>query len=231
MDNSKRWDLIALERLMYRKAKQDISYENILKPSIISKLKHTDCSKIIDIGCGTGELTYEVSKFSKGITAIDTSKNSIALANKYNFNTNIEYINQNIVDFKVLNFFTSGYSNMALMNMTDIKTCLLNTYAILKNNSTFVFTITHPAFWPLYWNYYNKNNFDYLKQSKILKEFKTQNKVFTNLKTNHYHRPISNYINTAISAGFVVKDCQELPDLDNNYWYPRFLLIELFKPS
>jgi 2-polyprenyl-3-methyl-5-hydroxy-6-metoxy-1,4-benzoquinol methylase len=228
---SHEWDLIAEERLKDRQEKKDKSYETILKPSIISKIKNNDLNYVLDVGCGSGELTKEISLFSKRIKAIDISPKSIELALKYNNSKNIEYLLSDVENFESKEEFTLAYSNMALMDIQEIKVVLQNVFHSLKNNSKFIFTITHPAFWPIYWNYQNENNFNYLENKAIIKEFKTQNKTFNGLKTRHFHRPISTYLTTAIQVGFQIKDCIELADVEKKYWYPRFLLIELEKSN
>jgi len=226
---SNEWDLIASERLKDRRNNGDTSYQEILKPSILSKLKTIDCSNLLDIGCGTGELTFEVANIAKNITALDLSPKSIKLAQQYYSSHKIEFINQDIESFTRVNSYSGAYSNMAMMNMIDIKSCLSNTYSSLVDDASFIFTITHPAFWPLYWKYCEEEGFNYLEKTSIRRDFKTRNKTFKNLKTQHFHRPISEYINSAIDIGFEIKECQELSDSDNTFWFPRFILFELKK--
>lgn len=226
---SNEWDLIALDRLKDRRNNGDTSYQEILKPRLLSKLKTIDCSKLLDIGCGTGELTFEVANLAKNITALDLSPISIKLAQQYYSSPNIEFLNQDIESFTRVNSYSGAYSNMAMMDMIDIKSCLTNTYSSLVDGASFIFTITHPAFWPLYWKYCEEEGFNYLEKTSIIRDFKTRNKTFTNLKTHHFHRPISEYINSAIDIGFEIKECQELSDLDNTFWFPRFILFELKK--
>lgn len=47
---------------------------------------------VLDIGCGKGELTYDLAKKAKNVTGIDFSEKSIEFAKKRFFLENIEYI-------------------------------------------------------------------------------------------------------------------------------------------
>ncbi len=49
-------------------------------------------SKVLDIGCGKGILTYDIAKKSKFVLGIDINKNSIDIAKKNFHRDNIKYI-------------------------------------------------------------------------------------------------------------------------------------------
>jgi 2-polyprenyl-3-methyl-5-hydroxy-6-metoxy-1,4-benzoquinol methylase len=50
------------------------------------------CNCILDVGCGTGELTKKLTFFSKEIIGIDVSENMINEAKKRNYDEKINYI-------------------------------------------------------------------------------------------------------------------------------------------
>ena len=60
--------------------------------------------KILDIGCGGGILSEELSKMGAKVTGIDSSKKSISIAKKHakEKNLDIEYINGSILDISNL---------------------------------------------------------------------------------------------------------------------------------
>ena len=118
---------------------------------------------------------------------------------------------------------------MVLMNMPKIDNALHSIYNSLKFDARLIFTVSHPAFWPIYWDYYSKNNFNYSKQTELVNEFKTKQKRYTGFYTRHFHRPIESYIRSSISAGFKLIDFKELSDDDSTIWYPRFILFEFEK--
>lgn len=73
-------------------------------------------SKIGDFGCGPGLYSSRFAKQNINITGIDFSKNSIAYANQYakENNLEIEYINQNYLEYSEKNKY-----DLAIMIMCD----------------------------------------------------------------------------------------------------------------
>jgi 2-polyprenyl-3-methyl-5-hydroxy-6-metoxy-1,4-benzoquinol methylase len=51
-----------------------------------------NCNCILDVGCGTGELTKKLAPFSKEIIGIDVSENMINEAKKRNYDEKIKYM-------------------------------------------------------------------------------------------------------------------------------------------
>jgi 2-polyprenyl-3-methyl-5-hydroxy-6-metoxy-1,4-benzoquinol methylase len=51
-----------------------------------------NCNAILDVGCGTGELTKKLASYSKEIIGIDVSENMIREAEKRNNEENITYL-------------------------------------------------------------------------------------------------------------------------------------------
>jgi 2-polyprenyl-3-methyl-5-hydroxy-6-metoxy-1,4-benzoquinol methylase len=56
----------------------------------------------LDVGCGTGELTKELTLFSKEIIGIDVSKNMINEAKKLNFDEKTTYIKISVEQYTAL---------------------------------------------------------------------------------------------------------------------------------
>ena len=73
---------------------------NPLRLEYISSRLEIKNKKILDIGCGGGILSEELSKMGAKVTGIDFSKKSISIAKKHaqEENLDIEYINGSILD-------------------------------------------------------------------------------------------------------------------------------------
>jgi 2-polyprenyl-3-methyl-5-hydroxy-6-metoxy-1,4-benzoquinol methylase len=52
-----------------------------------------NCNYILDVGCGTGELTKKLTLFGENIIGIDISENMLQEAKKRNYDEKINYIN------------------------------------------------------------------------------------------------------------------------------------------
>ena len=77
---------------------------NPLRLEYISSRLEIKNKKILDIGCGGGILSEELSKMGAKVTGIDSSKKSISIAKKHGKekNLDIEYIDGSILDISNL---------------------------------------------------------------------------------------------------------------------------------
>lgn len=227
------WNHIAKERLIDRLNGNDRSYSEILLPKMLTNInKYCSISSsynILDFGCGTGELSFEISKLNYNVLGLDISNYSIDLANEYFQNENLSFLNKSLFETDLKDNFELAIANMSLMDTEDLRGNLKQIHKALKIDGKLLITITHPSFWPIYWNYVNDKDFNYNKECKITRTFKTKNKVFEGYKTSHFHRPIGYYLNSFQETGFKLVTIDELGHPEDNVWYPRFLYIELVK--
>jgi len=229
------WDKIAELRANQISKDKDLSFNHILVPSILKLSAHSDFTAVLDIGCGPGFLTRQLASKAQRITGIDMSNKMIDLARKSCKNLkNIELVSSTIESFagsQKSPTFTLAVANMSLMTMIKLDRVLYSTAKLLKRGGHFVFTITHPCFWPLYWGYAVEDWFVYKREILIESVFKISLDTPNNgPKTIHVHRPIERYLTSLSKAGFVVDDIYEpMPttEVEARYhkdWdYPRFL--------
>jgi ubiquinone/menaquinone biosynthesis C-methylase UbiE len=225
---SKEWDDLAEIRLNDLKGGIDNSYEFHLKPPLLKMLTGCDLKTILDIGCGVGVFTYELSSIADRIVGIDISEKSIRLANKHCKAPNMEYKKVSFEDLEIdPGSISCIVANMTLMNIPDIDFFFNKAFKILAERGVLVFSITHPAFWPIYWKY-DIGKFNYMYESEHHEIFRTRNKTY-NLKTHHYHRPLHFYFNLMSKAGFKIRELLETGNEKGLTPYPRFLLIKCSK--
>ena len=92
----------------------------------------------------------------------------------------------------------------------------------------FCFTITHPWFWPVYWNYNNEKWFNYDSEIYIKAPFKISD-YLVGAETTHIHRSFTRYFSVCSKAGFDIVNIKELYpksshlELNYSYDYPRFM--------
>lgn len=82
------------------------SYDSSLSPlaeeycrSIQARFALSENDKIIDLGCGTGLLTFELSRFSKHVEGIDVSRKMIEIAQDRDRDKRIKWICRSVEDF------------------------------------------------------------------------------------------------------------------------------------
>ena len=214
---------------------RDLSFSYVLMPSIISAFMACDRSKVIDVGCGVGVLSERLATLSGVVTGIDSSSASIDIARNLHANVkNLTFVESSLNAYasKVGDHtFSIVVANMFLMNVSDLTTALKDIRKLINNGGCFIFSITHPCFWPTYREYATDEWFDYWKDIAIESPFRISLSSYGNLKTTHFHRPLQDYINSLYDAGLTVEKILEprpTAHIEERYavpWrYPRFLV-------
>lgn len=233
MEIKDEWNEIANERLKDRLNGNDLSYNELLLPIIISNVKKCllSGSKILDFGCGTGELTYEVAQLNQEIIGLDISASAIRIAKSHFNHPKLNFLNAFLSDVNFDNEFDIIIASMSFMDTEELPENLKKIFDAAKDGAKLLVTITHPCFWPIYWNYFDNKDFEYEKESRITQTYRTANKVFEGFETSHFHRPISYYLNLFSKVGFNLLSIKELKRTNDSVWYPRFLYFELEKTA
>jgi SAM-dependent methyltransferase len=235
------WDRVAELRVAQITNGKDLSFNYILVPTVLRLSAHSDFTTVLDIGCGPGFLTRLLASKAQRLTGIDMSGKMIDLAQKSCGNLgNVELVHSTIEGFAANQEsppFTLAIANMSLMSMIELDKVLHATARLLKRGGHFIFTITHPCFWPFYWGYASEDWFDYREELVIEGTFKisldTRNR---GRKTVHVHRSMERYLASLSRAGFIIDSLREpMPakEVEMKYprrWkYPRFLGMRCIK--
>lgn len=219
------------------------AYKRYVLDPIMFKLVNSFTNKtVFELGCGNGYLAEKFIKEKvKKLILTDISKHNLEFAKQKIQDKRIEYLQQDATKKWNVNSDSIDivYSNMMLNEIEDIKTPISESFRVLKENGIFVFSVTHPS-WDLFifaqekagikskkikniGNYFRRGFAKYIMGSdsktnpELVKEFKNEFEV------EHYQRPLSDYFNVLIGAGFKVDKIIE-PELtkellNNN---PRF---------
>ena len=118
-------------------------------------------------------------------------------------------------------FFSLAVANMSLMAVVHLDKCIDALARSLRPGGRLVFTITHPCFWPQYWNY-SKEWFCYGEENVIEAPFHISLDHSDQFLTTHVHRPLNYYISTLESSGFrIVRMLEPMPSSAVEKLYPR----------
>lgn len=232
------WDRLAQIRHEQIISKRDVSYHHVIVPTLLSLCKEVDLTRVLDVGCGSGYLDFLLSKKGSNVIGIDPSDVSIRIAKASGDNTNPQFVcstAQRFADRYRGRKFTSIIANMTLQDCADLASTMDAISRLLSPNSSFVATLTHPAFWPRYWGYDKAPWFKYSKEIAIEAPFRISREV-SKLRSTHFHRPLSVYMQTFLKAGLQVVDVREpMPSsaVESYYparWeFPRFLAFRCIK--
>lgn len=226
---SKEWDCIGEKRIKEIQNGHDFSFTGVNAPCILNYLKDCERERVLDVGCGSGYLTHMISQISGYTVGIDASQESISAAKKSCAAANLDFFVTPIARFHTNQLFDTCVANMVLMTDPDMNESVQNICRLLKRGGHFLITITHPCFWPRYWQYDQEPWFDYNKEIFIENTFHTSLSQPLGI-TTHIHRPLHMYMRCLLQNGFTVAAIDEpypvqSPPEGYFYAYPRFLFI------
>lgn len=227
------WDALAERRHEQISSGKDLSFAHVVVPTILSLCRLNSQNEVVDIGCGTGFLTREISGFVKSVVAVDSSSQSIAIAKRHCSGiSNVSFIDSDFSSYvrTTQKKFDLAVANMTLMTVLDLDDVLASIAKILSAGAQFNFTIIHPCFWPKYKNYLLEDWFSYWDDMQIEAPFTISLDLDVSTITTHVHRPLEHYIASLVNAGFTITKIIEPrpePEIASQYptvWkYPRFM--------
>lgn len=224
------WDQIGPLRHRLICEGRDPSFDQILVPYILKSLGLISGLRILDAGCGTGDLAARVAARGFPIWGVDISERSIFLANSSNSGSNIQYFHDSIERFCSINTnsFDGCIANMTFMDTPNLGDTLTAIRSGLLTGGILCMTILHPIFYTYFLS--RTSGLDYLSETKILKEFRTTFYKHSRMYRTHWHRPLGFYVRRMIRSGFQIVSVDELAppkSLQQSYGplgrYPRFL--------
>jgi ubiquinone/menaquinone biosynthesis C-methylase UbiE len=113
-----------------------LGYVSELGKGVVELLNHQKGEKILDLGCGTGDLAYEISKTGANETGMDLSREMIGKAReKY---PEIHFFIGNAENFQFEESFDAVFSNAALHWMKNAKQVLKCVWNVLNKGGRFV---------------------------------------------------------------------------------------------
>lgn len=221
IETSRQWDLIAPIRQRQITEGDDLSLLHVLFPYILNNVSAIGPATVLDAGCGTGELSAGLAAFAEVVVGIDPSSVSIALAREHQRCDNLSFLNISIEEFDESARFDVITMNMVLMDAPRLDSLFSAVHLLLRPGGCLVATMTHPAFWPIYWGYASDPEFSYLQEIAVETEFRIS-LGSTGLKTTHFHRPLQAYLSALIDHGLEIIRFTELwPDDGVHVLYPQ----------
>ncbi len=198
-------------------------HRDVVRPDVEKMLAVNKEDIILDIACGNGNFSQRMAKQGAKVIAFDYSPKMIELAkkrrqdvsDKVNFYVCDACNYEELLKLKQKTPFTKAVSNMAIMDISEIKPLFTAVYDMLIADGVFVFATHHPCF-----TYENKDYFTPCINKGVAIEGQP-------VLQNYYHRSISEIFNVAFDAGFVVDGFSETPMKDEKT--PIIMTIRLKK--
>lgn len=225
-DSQARWDMNAEFWDDYIGEESNQFHRELIRPYTEKLLNIEGGETILDIACGNGNFSRRLAELGGNVVAVDHSPKMIQRAKQ----RSRKYLHQ--ITYKVIDAtnyeslmglgnqqFDHAVANMALMDIADISPLITALRTLLKQNGTFVFSISHPCFQT---PDVKKINETEEREGEIISKNSIQiSKYVTpepyeaigikNQPTPHimFHRPLSSYINLFFQSGFVLDGIEE----------------------
>jgi SAM-dependent methyltransferase len=165
--------------------------------------------RVLDVGCGDGHFARTLAARGARVTAVDGSREMLALATRHADAAGIEYCIADLTKALPLpdRAFDVIVANMVLMDLPEIDTAITESARVLAPGGRLVFSLTHPCFFSSDWVHdahgakLHKAVGDYLSPTVERLDFWGT--------TLHFHRPLSAYFDALARAGFAVDAFKE----------------------
>ena len=227
------WDALCSARQDAIDSGKDFSLSAVTAPCIIRELCGQVIPSILDVGCGTGYLTSQLAKHAEKCVGIDISAKSISIAKSRYSESGAKFVRSSIGDYHSVDCFNICVANMVFSSDPDWIQSIQAIFKLLDKNGCLLVMLPHPCFWAKYWGIDTSSWFFYNEEVYIEHDFSLS--LAKSLGTATYiHRPLSQYINTICSGGFILEKIEEpypTKDIPPDYVfdYPRFLFLKFRK--
>lgn len=226
-DLIKQWDNAAEK---YVEDQKHSEYAESNRRIVKDRFKRLDGEEVLDLGCGYGFYTDYFRSIGASAVGVDGSENMIETARERYPLT--DFLAADIT--KPLTFenkrFDIVFSNQVFMDIEDVDFVFAECNRVLKTGGLLYYSIVHPAFYDGKW-VEDKNGYMYAKQTeRYITSYRFTNKFWG--ETEHFHRPLSYYLNLASKYGFMLKQTDEPVSYDGkvkNSDLPLFFFAEYEK--
>ena len=206
------WDIAAKSWALYQKSKNDFIRQSVCK-RFFSKKPCVNNKVILDIGCGSGEISKNLALHGAVVHAFDFSPKMIDLA-KTRYAGNDKDVNFYVADATNLKSFPNEFCDIAIcvfsmLSIRDYRAALMEAHRVCSNKGCFYISLYYPGLFKKgYIPAYSKNTIrsftlDDSEQEVILQwNLKGMPKQ---IRTMTYFRPLSLYLQSARESGFAIK--------------------------
>jgi|SRR2546422_4792655 len=219
------WDQLAEERHRQIASGEDLSFKHVLVPMTLHLFEGADTALVLDIGSGAGDFTARLSRVAARVIGVEPSRASVAVARTTcHAARNVQFVQaplEEAVGTLRGEPVTAAVALMTLMTTPDLKSFANALAVLLETGAMFIATISHPWFWPRYWEYDREAWFSYAEEIFIEAPF-TISKCRTDVITTHVHRPLEQYVRVFAEAGFRLDALEEpMPSREIQALYPK----------
>lgn len=197
---------------------------------------------VLDLGCGYGwHCIYAAEQGAAYVLGTDISHKMLEVAKQKTTSPTVTYKCQAMEDLECDNAsFDIVISSLAFHYIQDFSVIAEHVYQWLKPNGEFVFSVEHPVFTAYGtqdWYYDEKGEILHFPVDNYYYEGKRE-AVFLGEPVVKYHKTLTTYLNTLLTAGFTINHIVEpqppenmlhIPGMKDEMRRPMMLLVSAKK--
>lgn len=194
--------------------------------------------RICDLACGQGRIARALAQRGAQVVGVDISGELLSIAKQStDAAAPVEYRQDNAHTLATCEEaeFDGVISNMAMMDIPDLTATINSTYRVLRPGGWLAFSTLHPCFnTPQSAEYVD----DAGRSHRIVTDYFTEGhwrsdqRAGTTRTVGAYHRTLATYLNTLVTAGFLLKQVRDVPG-PSSIWQqvPPVLAVLAAKPA
>ncbi|QDE31430.1 class I SAM-dependent methyltransferase [Shewanella polaris] len=187
----------------------DLTFNEVFKPLIVSRIQSFSPSNVLEVGAGTGHISYELFKLGFPVTAIEPSLGMYKVAQHVLSSTDVRLFNCTSFELEKDKTYEVAFSHLVAHVVDDLSRFFESVGLHLEKNGHFIFSIPHPCFYNEYKAFFG-DEYNYMVPI-------TKNVSFSITKdpeniicgVPYHHRPLSDYFNNLVKSGFAIDGFDE----------------------
>jgi SAM-dependent methyltransferase len=193
----------------------DLTFNEVFKPLLVSRIQNLRPSSILEVGAGTGHISNELFKLGFSVTAIEPSMGMYKVAQDVLSSTDVSLVNCTSFELELDAYYEVAFSHLVAHVVDDLSSFFESIGQHLEKNGHFIFSIPHPCFYNEYKGFFG-DEYNYMVPMIKNVSF-TITKDSQNIISGvpYHHRPLSEYFNKLVESGFAIDGFDETyPDDD-----------------
>ena len=212
---SHRWCNSAQIRRAQIESGADLTFNEVFKPLLISRIQALAPINVLEVGAGTGHISNELFKLGFSVTAIEPSLGMYEVAQDVLSSTDVSLVNCTSFELGQDKVYDVALSHLVAHVVDDLSGFFVSVGQHLDTNGHFIFSIPHPCFYNEYKGFFG-DEYNYMVPMKKNISFTiTKDPRNTISGVPYHHRPLSEYFNSLVKSGFAIDGFDETyPDDD-----------------
>jgi len=187
----------------------DLTFNEVFKPLLVSRIKSLSPSNVLEVGAGTGHISKELFELGFSVTAIEPSAGMYGVAKDVLSLTDVRLLNCTSFKLEKDELYEVAFSHLVAHVVDDLKAFFESIGQHLKASSHFIFSIPHPCFYNEYKGFFG-DEYNYMTpMTKSVSFTITKDSKNTISGVPYHHRPLSEYINKLVESGFAIDGFDE----------------------